>query len=264
MPPPSVPSLRETRKPRPGTEVLNEYVFRPLAQRLVTPLALLGTRPEQVVVLHTLLGLLAAWRISRGDRLAPALLLQLKTVLDNADGQLARATGQTSAVGRFLDTELDTVANLALLVALDRRAGLPAFALLQLLLTADFVLERDYREARGEAFRSPPARHDERGPLLNLLERVYALVFEPQEQLVSGVFEGRLRAIGGTDADREAYTPREATHFGANLGLSTQFALLGLCLAVGRPKAYLASLPLQAAGLAAVQLWREARVRGRR
>ena len=33
------------------------------------------------------------------------LLLQLKTLLDNADGQLARVTGRVTLVGRYLDTD---------------------------------------------------------------------------------------------------------------------------------------------------------------
>lgn len=263
MPTASTPSLRETRKVRPGVEVLNEAVYRPAAQLLVAPLARAGVRPETVVLVHTVLGLLAAAQVARGGRLSPALLLQLKTVLDNADGQLARATGQTTAVGRYLDTEMDTLVNAALFVAIDRRWGPPALAVLSLLLTADFLLERDYRRARGEVFREPP-RDTGGGPVLAALEAVYRAWFVPQERVLDGLFESRFRAAGGTDADREAYTPQLATHVAANLGLTTQLALAGLCIALGRPRAYLATVPVQATLLAGVQLWREHRVRSRR
>lgn len=257
------PSLQPgTRKNRPGTELLAEYLYRPLAQTLVGPLAHLRIRPTQVVLFHTLLGLLAARQVARGGRLLPALLLQLKTVLDNADGQLARATGQTTATGRYLDSEMDLLVNAALLIAIDRRWGLPALGLLSLLLTADFLLEREYRAARGTPFRAPPLQDSDHPVVLGTLRSVYWLVFEPQERLLSQLFERRLLAAGGTDELRALYTPRAVTHLAANLGLSTQLALAGACIALGKPKAYLVSLPLQAAALITAQLWREARVRG--
>jgi hypothetical protein len=259
---PDVPQeVSATRKSRPGTEWLAERVFRVAAQRLVAPLARLGVRPEAVVVTHTLLGLVAARQIARGERLAPALLLQIKTVLDNADGQLARATGRTTATGRYLDTEMDTVLNAALLFAVDRRLGIPALAVLSLILTADFLLERDYREARGEVFREPPALQDDDPRLLAALEGAYRLWFVPQERLLTALFEARLRAVGGADADRVAYTPRLATHVVANMGLSTQLAVLGALVALGRPRAYLGVLAAQAGVLVGLQLWREDRVR---
>jgi len=258
---PAVPGLRQTRKDRPGVEVLNEYAYRPVAQLLVEPLARLGVRPEQVVLAHTALGLVAAWQVARGERVAPALLLQLKTVLDNVDGQLARATGRTSLTGRYLDSEMDTVVNAALFLAMDRRWGVPALALLQFMLTADFLLEREYREARGQAFREAPAAGGDDPRVLRVLEAIYGALFVPQERVVTRLFESRFRRAGGRSEDRARYAPRAVTHVAANLGLTTQLALAGLCVAAGRPRAYLAFLPVQALALVAVQLAREANVR---
>ncbi|RTI07705.1 CDP-alcohol phosphatidyltransferase, partial [Thermus scotoductus] len=115
-------------------------------------------RPVQeflsVLLFHTGLALLAAWLLYRGEDLWAALLLQLKTVLDNADGQLARLRGEVSALGRYLDTEMDFLGNLALFVALALRTGegekaLLAFLVFTLVQSFDFNLERLYREARG-------------------------------------------------------------------------------------------------------------------
>ena len=55
--------------------------------------------------------------LGRGSLLVAALLVQLKTLLDNADGQLARLTGRTSAFGRYLDSEVDLLVNAALFAA---------------------------------------------------------------------------------------------------------------------------------------------------
>lgn len=243
--------------------MLNEFVYRPLAQLLVPALVRTGVKPETVVLAHTALGLLAAWQVAGGRALTPALLLQVKTVLDNADGQLARATGQTSALGRYLDSEMDLLVNAALLLAIDRRWGAPALVLLQLLLTVDFLLEREYREARGEVFRSEPHENSS-SATLDLLQAVYRFSFEPQEKLLAPVFEARFRDAGGRAENRAAYTPRVVTHVAANLGLSTQLALAGVCIARGRPRDYLVSLPLQALALVSLQLWREAHLRRQR
>ena len=257
-------TLAQTRKPRPGREWAAESIFRPLAQGLVDPLARVGVKPTQLVLVHTALGLLAAGLAGRGGRLTPALLLQVKTVLDNLDGQLARATGQTTETGRYLDTEMDLVVNFALFSAMAPRAGLPATVLLSLLLTADYLWERDHRAARGEVFRSAPAQGGDHPAVLGALRGVYALYFQPQEALLSRVFEARLwRAAGGepTEQDRLAYTPPTLTQVSAQLGLSSQLLGAGLALALGRPRAYLYSLPMQAALLVGLQLWRENLVR---
>lgn len=265
-PPP--PTLAQTRKARPGHEWAAERLFRPLAQRLVGPAARLGIRPTRIVLAHTALGLLAAGLTARGGRLTPALMLQVKTVLDNLDGQLARATGQTSETGRYLDTEMDLLVNYAVFRALSPRAGLPATLLLSLLLSADYLWEREYRAARGEVFREAPAQGGDHPAVLGALRGMYALYFLPQEILLSRLFEARLRrAVGGepTAEDRRAYTPRLLCQVSANLGLSTQLLAVGVAIATGRGRAYLWGLPAQAGLLVGLQLWREARVRrGRR
>ncbi|GGS38955.1 CDP-alcohol phosphatidyltransferase [Deinococcus knuensis] len=220
--------------------------------------------PAHVVLVHTALGLYAALLISRGERLRPALLLQVKTVLDGLDGQLARATGRTTETGRYLDTEMDLVVDLALNVAISGAAGVPATLLQSLIMTVDYLWERDFREARGEVFRDPPAQAGDNPQVLAALKWVYALYFTPQERALQTLFTRRLaRLTGGapTPADRVAYTPHASTLITANLGLATQLLLLGACVLAGRPRLYTRSLPVQALLLAGVQLWREDQVR---
>ena len=81
-------------------------------------LARIGVAPPVVVVANAATGLFAALAIVRGELLVAALLLQLKTLLDNSDGQLARVTGRVTLAGRYLDTEADLVVNVALFAAL--------------------------------------------------------------------------------------------------------------------------------------------------
>src|SRR6185312_11603901 len=118
-----------SRKRRQGTELLCEFVFRPLAHLVVLALAPLRVPPPAVVLAATATGLAAAVGLARGHLVLAAVLLQLKTVLDNADGQLARLTGRITVLGRYLDSESDLVVDAAVLAGLaiaTRERGLAA------------------------------------------------------------------------------------------------------------------------------------------
>lgn len=251
-------------KARPAREWAAEGVFRPLAARLLPPLARRGVNPLHVVLTHTALGVLAGALLRRGHRVTPAALLQVKTLLDNLDGQLARATGQTTETGRLLDSEMDVLVNAAVLTGLAGRWGLPLTLLQSLILSVDYLWERDHRAARGEVFREPPAQAGDDPRVLAALRLGYALYFTPQERGLNALFERRLRRITGqapSATERRSYTPQAINAVAANLGLSTQLLALGGCLLLGRPRLYLWSLPAQALLLAGVQVWREGQVR---
>jgi archaetidylinositol phosphate synthase len=224
--------LVPSRKQRPSFEVLCELVYRPLAHLVVLALLPLRVPPPAVVAASALVGIGGAVEIGRGNLLLAALLLQVKTVLDNADGQLARASERVTAFGRYLDSESDLLVNAAIFVGLGRVTGewwlaLLAFAVLTLVLSADFNLERLYRREQGEA---TEATTSVTGPTA-LLARVYAVVYAPQDRLIEA-FVSR-RAHG-----RASYDDRATLSILANFGLSTQLAALGICLALGHPAAY--------------------------
>jgi phosphatidylglycerophosphate synthase len=231
-------SLARSRKPRLGTELLCEHVFRPLAQPLVLALAWLRVPPPLVVLASGAAGLAAAVELGRGSLVAAALLVQLKTVLDNADGQLARLTGRTSAFGRYLDSEVDLVVNAALFVALGHRTGWPALALLGFLALTT-VLSLNFNAARLAA--GATAEPDDGGAATGVLRRVYGLVYAPQDRLAEWIA-----------ARRPALTTPRGVALLANLGMSTQLAAFGVLVAVGHPLAFawLALAELALVGLA--------------
>ena len=81
--------------------------------------------------------------------------MQLKTVLDNADGQLARLTDRVTAFGRYLDSECDLLVERR---ALRRRsagttdgpfAAAAGFVALTAVLSVNFNLERLARGCAG-------------------------------------------------------------------------------------------------------------------
>ncbi len=236
---------------RAGRELVLELVFRPLSNLLAPPLVRARVPPSAVVLANALAGLAAAFLIARGELVGAALLLQLKSLLDNTDGQLARATDRVTLAGRYLDTEADLVVNAALLAALGYEAGRPllallAFAALTLVLAADYNATELYRERRGPTGPDPPPTGS-RGE--RALAAIYAAVFAPLDRLVRGISARR-----GTRIDDVLVTVL------ANLGLTTQLAALGLCLALGAPAVY---LWLVLACLSVVALLLSRRERGR-
>jgi archaetidylinositol phosphate synthase len=201
-----------------------ERVFRPLAHPLVLLFARLRTPPPLVVAAAGLAGLWAAVELGRGSLLVAAVLVQLKTLLDNADGQLARLTGRTSAFGRYLDSEVDLLVNAALFGALGWTTGRPAlgvvgFLALTSVLSLNFNAERLSRAAAAEP--------EVGGRPTALLRRIYRLVYAPQDRLAEALV-----------ARRAWLTSPASVSLLANLGMSTQLAAFGLLMALGHPLAF--------------------------
>ena len=203
------------RKQRGGFDFVCELVFRPPAHLVARALAPLRVPPPAVVLAGTATGVTAAVAIGRHAFLAGALLLQLKTLLDNADGQLARRTGRVTDFGRYLDSESDLLVDAAVFAGLGVWIGpwlsLLGFVLLTTVLSLNFNLERIYRGAPASWDGSP-------------LGRIYAILYGWQDRIADGLVS----------------RPRRSTVFVAsNFGLSPQLAVLGLCLALGHPRAYI-------------------------
>ncbi len=226
-------SLACSRKARAGTDVLCERVYRPLAHLVVLALLPLRVPPPVVVLAAAATGVAGAVELARGQLVVAALLIQLKTVLDNADGQLARLSGRVTLLGRYLDSECDLVVDAALFAALGWYANAPAAALfgfvaLTAVLSVNFNVERLYRGAAV----SVPEAHG----LTLLLQRVYAVGYGWQDRLVERFVESRLR--GASDEARSAYHDRRTVAVLANMGMTPQLAAFGVCTAVGHPLAF--------------------------
>jgi archaetidylinositol phosphate synthase len=255
---------------RAGRELVLEHVFQPLANALASILARMGVAPPAVVLANTGTGLVAAFAIARGDLLAAALLLQLKTLLDNADGRLARVTGRVTLSGRYLDTEADLLVNAAVFAALGHATGEPllaaaAFAALTFVLAVDYNLTELYRQARGLSH-PPPAPVG--GRVERALERTYDAFFGRLDRFVRALSRRRFDRVVGADDRPEvvrtawlAYVDRVTVTVLANFGLTTQLAVLGVCLAVGRPALALWLVLACLVALVPLQLRAEARTR---
>jgi phosphatidylglycerophosphate synthase len=247
--------FERSRKSQPATEFVCEYLFRPLAHLVVLALLPLRIAPPLVVAAGTATGFAAAVELARGHLIAAALLLQLKTVLDNADGQLARASDRVTVLGRYLDSEADLIVGAALWASIGFRTGSPflavlGFVLLTAIVSANFNVKHLYRQAHGERAETMPPPTDR---ATAALAKVYALVYAPQDRVAARFAAWRIRRLGTTP---ERYHDAGTIAVVANLGLSTQLFVLGIFVASGHPLAFCFVLLAQVIALVALELRR--------
>jgi len=186
-----------------------EVLYRPLAHLVVLALLPLRVAPPAVVLAGAAAGIAAAFEIARGGLLAAAGLVVVKTILDGADGALARAAGRETAFGRYLDSDCDLVVNAALWVGIAYATGRPllavlAFAASTLVLSVNFNLRRLYAGTEAMPEGGGAAR------------RFYELVYAPQDRIADRLVRRRPRL-----------TTLRVFH---NLGLATQHTALAVCL----------------------------------
>jgi len=103
----------QIKRTREIEEVTNRYVIHPISRALVTHFARWDVRPNTVSVIGMGLGAAAAVAYYHYAQWPMALLGFLLMIgwhiMDGADGQLARLTGQMSEVGKILDGLCDHV-----------------------------------------------------------------------------------------------------------------------------------------------------------
>jgi archaetidylinositol phosphate synthase len=262
-------TFQKSLKARPRVEYVSEYGFRKLAHLVVLVLLPLQVAPTNLVIFHTVLGVIAGFLIASGNLIWAALLIQIKTILDNADGQLARASGMVSEIGRYADTEGDFIVNIALFAGLGAYTGqwllaLLALIIFTLMLSLDFNWEYLYRLERKEYFRPAPDTSQENQTVLRFFENFYTVIFKPQDNLIRGFSEQRFERLykkhpnaATREAARLAYYEADSLFVLANLELSTQLLLLGICLIFNQPQFYLWFMLLCGLICLGLQFWRE-------
>ena len=95
-------------------EMISSYVERPVAGAL----AKMGVSPNMVTMAGLVGAGISAWLISEGMLWAGGIVMLIAGVLDLFDGALARSTGQDSAFGALLDSVVDRVSEIVVLLGL--------------------------------------------------------------------------------------------------------------------------------------------------
>ena len=104
-----------------GQGFVEQFLNRPPARFLAEILAATGLRPWHVVILGLVMGLLASLYYSSGEHLGylvAAILLQIRSILDCLDGELARVKGLVTDRGHALDGVADFVVSVTLHVSI--------------------------------------------------------------------------------------------------------------------------------------------------
>jgi len=123
-------------------DALSNWRFSMRLTRLLARRSLAVT-PNHVTIAAIAVGLAAAWLASRGGHALFALagvLLELNSILDSCDGELARLRFQYSRLGQWLDNLADDVVDNVFLIAVGAAiAVIPELPLIRVLLVTQVI-----------------------------------------------------------------------------------------------------------------------------
>ncbi len=113
-----IPSQIYEKIVKPGDGPISRYMNRKISVRITCFLINRGIipSPNTVTFFSILLGLLSAL-FTIHYPLIGGVLVQLSSIIDGVDGEIARLTGRTSRKGAFLDSVLDRLVDIAVIFA---------------------------------------------------------------------------------------------------------------------------------------------------
>jgi 1L-myo-inositol 1-phosphate cytidylyltransferase / CDP-L-myo-inositol myo-inositolphosphotransferase len=103
---------------KPGDGPVSRWLNRPVSTRISMAIAPLGVHPDVISWLALAFAAGAAILLAMGLGLWAALAVQLTSVIDGVDGEVARLQQRASAAGALLDGVLDRVSDTAIVAAL--------------------------------------------------------------------------------------------------------------------------------------------------
>ena len=145
-------------KGKPTDGVVSRYINRRFSTAITAAILRSGAplTPNHISLLSFALGLAAAALYPLGYPALAGVLVQVSSVVDGVDGELARALKMESKVGAFLDSVLDRLVDIAVILAIAtyllRASPGPLVALAAALALSGSLLV-SYIHARGEARR---------------------------------------------------------------------------------------------------------------
>jgi len=124
---------------------VSRYLNRPVSTRVSMALAHRPIHPDVVSLAAFLLGILASWLLASGRGIAGGILVQLASILDGVDGEIARLQVRAGPGGALLDGVLDRLGDAAIvgglaLWALDTGSDPGLVAILAVAATAGAML----------------------------------------------------------------------------------------------------------------------------
>ena len=150
--------MEDWMKPKPTDGPVSRYINRKVST-LITKTILksgLPITPNHMTLVSLLVSILTAYLIWTGNLLVGGVMIQISSIIDGVDGELARARGISSKLGAFLDATADRIADIAIIIAVARTSLLLNLATPEVLLVVSMLalsadLMVSYIHARGEA-----------------------------------------------------------------------------------------------------------------
>jgi phosphatidylinositol phosphate synthase len=151
------PRVRDMPAPRRAKGLIGPAmakVFKWPFRWVLAGLLKVGVRPWHLTVISLVGNVIAGYLLLTGRRLLPAVVLAIAGMLDIFDGSVARARGEASRWGAFLDSTLDRVADVivfgALFWSLAEQDHRTSAALALVALVASFMVSHLRAEAEAE------------------------------------------------------------------------------------------------------------------
>ncbi|MGR3220450.1 MAG: CDP-alcohol phosphatidyltransferase family protein, partial [Candidatus Anammoxibacter sp.] len=229
--------------------------------------------PIHITFIALIVGMYGAVLIYTGGWLnlvIGAILIQIKNILDAADGSLARARNTPSRIGRFLDSVVDFIVGLGtfLAIGLNLNREIDSAYLWPMIIIAFFssMLQCSYYvyyniqyvtivRRRSTASRIEESFTDDdetvyseryKQSLLVFLQFLFLLFYGWQDKLVKIVDQMSLRLLAKGSADKfndkylaEWYNKRNLLKLNSILGLGTQLFLFSVMAALNQLRVYL-------------------------
>lgn len=215
---------------------------RPIAKFIAHSLKSTACTPIHVTLSFIISGLLAIGFMLFGQYWAALFFLLLKSVLDAADGELARLKNTPSHTGRYFDSISDFMLNLLFILSIwqitnsDFFLALLAFVGLELqgtLYNYYYVILRNRHngDTTSRVFenKTPSALRGENQQTVDILYRIYSFCYGPYDRIIYGLDKNAIKG---------KYLPNWLMTAVSTFGLGFQLLLIGLFLALGF-KAYI-------------------------
>lgn len=176
---------------------LSDY-GRPLAKVFANRLKNTRFTPIHVTLLFGISGLIAIWCILQNHYYFAGFFIILKSIIDAADGELARIKNTPSYVGRYLDSVFDIVLNFLFFLTICYVSNTPfwltliAFFCIQLqgtLYNYYYVILRN-KSVGGDStskifeYKTPRALPGESQKSVDILFRIYSVVYGTFDKII--------------------------------------------------------------------------------
>ncbi len=240
-------------------ELINIYLLRPVAGLIVRVLYPTPVTPNQVTIVSTVAGIVAAGFYLKNEAVftaAAGLLVTLKDVLDSADGQLARAKQQYTRIGRFLDSIGDFVVDLLVFGAIGwvlyANSGNGWMMILALLGFFGITLRVSYHVFYQSSFLHLEEKYevnrvleeikeeDLLGDSLALtLQRIFQIIYGWQDRLMLRIDHWCKGGCSGKDFSIRWYSDPVGLRISGLIGMGTELFLLMICSVLNELQLYL-------------------------